>query len=146
MARSSTDRSEAAVESIVADLPTDNQLFAGHRDLLARTGSQWRVTVDGEDLPTHTELRRHGDAFAWGYSGSGPAQLALAMLVEATGDRALALVAHQRFKNDVLAELSQDDGWQMRASWVRRWVRDQLSDGTMAATEIEAHRDTLEQG
>ena len=43
-------------------------------------------------LPLHLELRNHSPAgFAWGYAGSGPAQLALAILLDATGSPTLAL-------------------------------------------------------
>jgi hypothetical protein len=50
-------------------------------------------------LPLHLELLKHSPSgFAWGYGGSGPAQLALALLVEATNDPALALRHYQEFK------------------------------------------------
>lgn len=39
------------------------------------------VTVDGKPLPPRLDLRNHSPTgFEWGYSGSGPAQLALAIL------------------------------------------------------------------
>lgn len=39
-------------------------------------------------LPKRLDLRRHSpDGFNWGYSGSGPAQLALAILADALGWR-----------------------------------------------------------
>jgi hypothetical protein len=49
-------------------------------------------------LPLHLELRNHSPTgFAWGYGGSGPAQLALALLVDATQDQTLALRHYQDF-------------------------------------------------
>ena len=50
-------------------------------------------------LPLHLELRNHSPTgFAWGYGGSGPAQLALALLMDATQDQTLALRHYQDFK------------------------------------------------
>lgn len=48
------------------------------------------------------------DGFNWGYGGSGPAQLALAILLEYYDDR-LAVLNHQAFKWRQIASLPQDD-------------------------------------
>jgi hypothetical protein len=48
------------------------------------------------------------DGFNWGYSGSGPAQLALAILLEVTGDRSIALRNYQEFKRDHVATWPAD--------------------------------------
>jgi hypothetical protein len=37
--------------------------------------------------------------FSWGYSGSGPAQLVLALLLDYTGDENVALAHYTAFKN-----------------------------------------------
>ena len=42
----------------------------------------WAVTLDGKKLARHSQLREHSQGFSWGYGGSGPAQLALAIMVE----------------------------------------------------------------
>lgn len=48
------------------------------------------------------------NGFSWGYEGSGPAQLALAVLLEfVSEDKAVEL--HQEFKRDVIAALVQDN-------------------------------------
>lgn len=41
--------------------------------------------------------------FNWGYPGSGPAQLALAILLDVTGDKKLAQGLYQEFKRDIIA-------------------------------------------
>ena len=41
--------------------------------------------------------------FNWGYSGSGPAQLALALLDDHTGNSAMAERYHQQFKREVVS-------------------------------------------
>lgn len=61
------------------------------------------VTVDGKvlDLRLSLLLRQHSPTgFAWGYGGSGPAQTALAILLDVTEDADLALEFYQRFKVD----------------------------------------------
>jgi hypothetical protein len=56
-------------------------------------------------LPSHIELRNHSPTgFNWGYGGSGPAQLALALLMDATGDPELALRHYQDFKFEFVAQ------------------------------------------
>lgn len=48
------------------------------------------------------------EGFAWGYGGSGPAQLALAILLRVT-DEATAVWNHQDFKWDFISRLPQSD-------------------------------------
>ena len=56
------------------------------------------------------QLHNHSPAgFEWGYCGSGPAQLALAMLLDFTGDEEVALNNYQAFKSQFIAPLSQED-------------------------------------
>jgi len=51
------------------------------------------------ELPTRLDLRNHSPTgFGWGYGGSGPSQLALALLCDALGDDALAQELYQEFK------------------------------------------------
>ncbi len=40
---------------------------------------------DDERLPDRRDLFNHSRGFEWGYGGSGPAQLALALAADATG-------------------------------------------------------------
>jgi|SRR5215472_3581694 len=54
--------------------------------------------------------------FAWGYAGSGPAQAALALLLDHAGNRDLALNFYQDFKFDVIARLS--DEWEMTGNQI----------------------------
>jgi len=64
------------------------------------------VTVDGAPLDPRLDLRNHSPTeFEWGYGGSGPAQLALAILADHLGDDEEALNLYQRFKWMVVAEL-----------------------------------------
>lgn len=65
-------------------------------------------------LPVRLNLRNHSpDGFSWGYHGSGPAQLALAILADALGDDARALELYQSFKAKVIARLDIDKPWSL---------------------------------
>jgi len=61
--------------------------------------------------PTESQAyRNHSpDGFAWGYGGSGPAQLALAVTLEVTG----SAEGYQQFKWDVIAGLPQDKDFEI---------------------------------
>jgi hypothetical protein len=63
--------------------------------------------------------------FAWGYAGSGPAQLALAILLEFVPEKA-AVRVHQRFKEAFIMGLPQDNGWTIRLD-VEDWVATKLA-------------------
>jgi len=84
-----------------------------------------RVLVDGRELlPDRSlEVWNHSPTgFNWGYAGSGPAQLALALLLEAGVTPHKARVLHQRFKADWLTWLPQGDFVTVIdiAAWVAR--------------------------
>lgn len=74
-------------------------------------------------LPRRGDIADHSpDGFAWGYAGSGPAQLALALIAHATGDDNLARRFHQRFKFMVVARLPQSAPWGISSTVVRALV------------------------
>jgi hypothetical protein len=65
-----------------------------------------------EALPLALHVENHSpDGFAWGYLGSGPAQLALAILVDYLGDEAEAARLHQDFKERTVARFLVGRGW-----------------------------------
>ena len=71
-----------------------------------RQGYAVIVTVDGRPLNPRLDLWNHiPTGFEWGYGGSGPAQLALAILTDHLGDDEQAFNFHHRFKWAVIAEL-----------------------------------------
>lgn len=71
-------------------------------------------------------LRRHSPAgFNWSYGGSGPAQLALAILVETLDDGEAAALLYQRFKFEVVAHLPRA-AWTLYREEVERWVMTEL--------------------
>lgn len=78
------------------------------------------------ELPLRLDLWKHSPTgFEWGYGGSGPAQLSLALLADATGDDDLAVVYHQPFKWQVVAKL--EDGWQLSSEQIMHWVSENFA-------------------
>ena len=61
------------------------------------------------------------DGFNWGYSGSGPAQLALALLLEFSDDN-IAPVLYQKFKAEIIAELPMDKDFELSEDLVKDWI------------------------
>jgi len=71
-----------------------------------REGHAVLVTVNDQPLNLRLEVCNHSPTgFEWGYHGSGPAQLALALLIEHLEDTDQALALHQSFKQQVIAHL-----------------------------------------
>jgi hypothetical protein len=77
----------------------DGATFRGFRNDLGT-----HVEVDGRPLHSHRSWYDHSDRFDWGYNGSGPAQLALAILGEVYRKKSLALNYHEEFKRRVVAK------------------------------------------
>ena len=75
-----------------------------------RIGSRILVRVDDKPLCPRLDLCPHSPSgFNWGYYGSGPAQLALAILADhLPSDENRALAHYQRFKERVIARLAFD--------------------------------------
>ncbi len=81
------------------------------------------VTVNGQPLDPRFDLWNHSPTgFEWGYGGSGPAQLALALLADALGEDDLACRWHQDFKRAAVARLAHD-GWTLTDEQIRRSVQ-----------------------
>jgi len=78
----------------------------------SRQGYAVIVTVNGRPLNPRLDLYNHSPTgFEWGYCGSGPAQLALAILADHLADDREALNLYQRFKWAVVVGLPR-----------RRWI------------------------
>jgi hypothetical protein len=81
-----------------------------------REGYAVIVTVNSRSLNPRLDLFNHSPTgFEWGYCGSGPAQLALAILADYLGEDESALNLHQRFKWSVIAELPRK-AWTLTSS------------------------------
>lgn len=81
------------------------------------------VKVNGRDLPTRRDVKDLSPTgFEWGYGGSGPAQLALAILCDYWGDEVSALRYHQEFKWEVVALLPEGN-WTLTEAEIEQAVR-----------------------
>lgn len=88
-----------------------------------REGYAVIVTVDGRRLNPRLDLWNHSPTgFEWGYCGSGPAQLALAILADHCGNDEQAFNFHHRFKWAVVAELPRRS-WKLTSDEIDRVLR-----------------------
>ena len=113
-----------------ANVFTEEKRYEGRR--------AWRgvaVTVNGSPLNPRLDLCNHSPTgFEWGYCGSGPAQLALAILADHIADDEQAFIFHQRFKWSVIAELPRN-GWTLTSEQIEQAlqaIRDWKSVGSAA--------------
>lgn len=86
------------------------------------------VTKDDDILdpgPSQKIWNHSPSGFNWGYQGSGPAQLALALLCDVTRDKDIAVRLHQGFKRDFVA--TWGDTWEITDADIRGWVDSKLS-------------------
>ena len=88
-----------------------------------RSGYAVDVTVDGRALDPRFDLWNHSPTgFEWGYGGSGPAQLALALLADHLADRQEALDFYQSFKFAVVAKLGHVR-WELTSQQIDQALR-----------------------
>ena len=81
------------------------------------------VEINGAPLDPRLDLSNHSpDGFEWGYPGSGPAQLALAILAVEFDDE-FAVVHHQQFKDDFIVPIPRyiDGGWGLESDSIQEW-------------------------
>jgi len=109
--------------------------YIGTRD--SQSGRPFvRVTEDAggpghllNHLPCHSP-----DGFEWGYGGSGPADLAIALLADADpslvrrkrnaldGGAPIESALYQAFKSQVVARLPRDERWTLTQVQIVDWV------------------------
>lgn len=90
------------------------------------------VQIDGKPLfKFQNEMNHSPDGFSWGYGGSGPAQLAYAILRVTTRrmfenqdakSRFWATFLHQKFKWEIVAKLPSAKEWVMSMAYVAEWI------------------------
>jgi len=113
---------------IVADPENKCNLYRGKRtSVRAIVTVQANADMPEVKLPLRLDLRSHSpDGFEWGYGGSGPAQLALAILAHEYDDHT-AEYFYQDFKWEVISQLPKDE-----------WA---LSSEQIAAAMLEISRE-----
>jgi Family of unknown function (DUF6166) len=93
---------------------------------IATNGELWRLSLR-LDLCSHSP-----SGFEWGHTGSGPAQLALAILADALRHDPSAIGLHQPFKFEVIAALPREEPWHM--------TTDEVLQKAAAISELPLHR------
>jgi hypothetical protein len=110
------------------------KIYRGER----RDGAS-NVTVDGQPLSPRFDLRNHSPTgFEWGYAGSGPAQLALALVADALGAGAesTALTLYQDFKARVLTGIT-GDSFIITQSYILQELHTIIDERSMAAQRLD---------
>ena len=78
------------------------------------------------------ELVNHSPSgFEWGYGGSGPAQLALALLLDYTDDEDVALAEYMEFKAKVVSQLEctgPDGCWRLTGREIDAALRELVDE------------------
>ena len=93
-----------------------------------REGYAALVMVNGGPLNPRLDLWNHSPTgFEWGYGGSGPAQLALAILADHLNDDEEAVRLHQDFKREVVANFDSR-GWMLTTEQIQRVLNALKSD------------------
>jgi hypothetical protein len=106
------------------------KIYVGERDEEDNTLTV-SIKVDGGrtyPLDPRYDVRNHSPTgFECGYSGSGPAQLALAICCDALGDVAQAERVYQQFKFKVIAGLPSMKDWELTETSVRNTIRELMT-------------------
>ena len=92
-------------------------------------GKTKEVFIDGRELsprPSQKVFNHSPDGFNWGYEGSGPAQLALAILLDFT-DPEFARKNYQDFKREFISQVQMDKDFEMDIEIVEDWISDRQS-------------------
>ena len=102
------------------------RLYTGkRRQHVGGRGVDVEVTRGDEHrpLPPRLDLKEHSTTLEWGYGTGGPAQLALAILADVTGDDAYAERHYHWFKLEVVSRFAWDD-WGLRESQIWDWINE----------------------
>lgn len=88
-----------------------------------REGYAVMVTANNRPLNPRLDLWNHSPTgFEWGYGGSGPAQLALALLADHLGSDNEAVSLHHAFKSAVVAQFP-GKGWTLTTEQIRETLQ-----------------------
>ncbi len=117
------------------------KVYRGYTDQ-AQAGPEAAILVYAEDRPAY-KLRHmivHSPSgMAWGYGGSGPADLGLSILADHLGE-ADAIPAHQRYNHDIAREIQRTRAWMLHQDFKWRFIAplDQGAGWTITAAAIDA--------
>ncbi len=120
------------------------KIYSGIRIAVKPYPAEPRVFVDNTDFPGRKnfetlmlekslKVRNHSPTgFEWGYGGSGPHQLALALLMDATGDNDVAEKFYCDFLTTHVIHWRRDDdetcNWSISDDYIKVWVKNKQSE------------------
>ena len=104
----------------------------GKMIVLRETVSPDGVVIASEEL---RHIKKHSTSFAWGYGGSGPADLALSIVSDVLGYDPESM-AYQQFKWDKIVSLPQNGPWKITRAEVIEWDNDLNGRGKDNVREI----------
>jgi hypothetical protein len=108
-----------------------NVVYVGYRQrgraiVEKQPGQEQLIPKRSLDLVSHSP-----SGFEWGYGGSGPAQLAVALLLDYTDDEEVALARYTEFKNEVVSQLEcagRDGCWRLTGSTIESVLRETANE------------------
>ncbi len=107
--KASTGVDEVTTKRCVVFVQTEGNSTDGKRSF----------TKKKRPLRPRNDIRNHSpDGFEWGYGGSGPAQLALALVADCCGRELAHPAIYQRVKAEIVARLPQD-GWTLTEQQIK---------------------------
>lgn len=80
----------------------------------------WKDNATLSPVASQKVWNHSPDGFEWGYGGSGPAQLALALLLDVTGVSTLAVQLYQDFKREFVATWGEE--WEISDDQIKAWI------------------------
>lgn len=87
------------------------------------TGNVFINEVKLDPAASQAIINHSPDGFAWGYGGSGPAQLSLALLLALTTKK-FAQAHYYELLADKIAPLEVGESFKMNTATIRAWARD----------------------
>lgn len=124
---------QALISTVTNKMPASievNTVYSGKQTKRGLTVKAGKKTLSPKQS---LKICKHSPGgFGWGYMGSGPAQLALALLLDATGDQSTAFNFYQKFKAVVVAKWG--DTWSISKSDIRLWL--ELEKGYREQMEV----------
>ncbi len=86
---------------------------------------KWFVQKNGSRFRADAsrKIQNHSpDGFSWGYRGSGPAQLALALLIDLGIESNRAIRLHHDYMRDVVAAWGIESEWEVTTEEICQWI------------------------
>lgn len=86
---------------------------------------EWKVQKNGSRFRADARRKIQNlplDGFSWGYIGSGPSQLSLALLVDAGLEESKAMALHNLFLWRVVSSWDINGEWKITTDEICQWV------------------------